>query len=162
MDSDAIAKLYTAYSRQVYLYILSLCGNNHMAEDIMQEAFVKAMLSLECSQGNVQGWLFRVCRNLWIDSLRKSKHFSPVELDKLYAEDPSSDVLQSIIQTEESRRMYKTIISMRHSFREVLILYYYLELPQNKISEVLNISNGAVRTLLYRARKELKTLMEDD
>ena len=45
--------------------------------------------------------------------------------------------------------------------KEALILYYYLEVPQQKIAQIMNISNGAVRTLIYRARKNLKMKMEE-
>lgn len=162
MDSDGIKELYNKYSRQVYIYAFSLCKNRHFAEDLMQEAFVKAMLSLECSHGNVQAWLFRVCRNLWIDHVRKSKHLSNIEIDNIQIEDSSSGFLDDIIRTEEALKMYRTIISMSHSLSEVLILYYYLELPQNKIAEILSMSNGAVRTLLYRARNKLKTIVEEN
>ena len=162
MDSNGIKELYNVYSRQVYIYAFSLCKNRHLAEDLMQDAFAKAILSLECSHGNVQAWLFRVCRNLWIDHVRKSKHLSYIEIENIQIEDSSSDFLDDIIRTEEAMRLYKTIISMSHSFREVLTLYYYLELPQNKIAEILNMSNGAVRTLLYRARNKLKNIVEED
>ncbi|MFT5874926.1 MAG: RNA polymerase sigma-70 factor (ECF subfamily) [Clostridium sp.] len=162
MNSDGIKELYNLYSRQVYIYAFSLCKNRHLAEDLMQDAFVKAMLSLECSHGNVKAWLFRVCRNLWIDHVRKSKHISYTGIENIQIEDTSSDFLDDIIQAEEALKMYKTILSMSSLLREVLILYYYLELPQNKIAEIMNISNGAVRTLLYRARNKLKTMVEEN
>ncbi|WP_291634894.1 RNA polymerase sigma factor [Clostridium sp.] len=162
MNSDGIKMLYNLYSRQVYIYAFSLCKNRHLAEDLMQDAFVKAMLSLECSHGNVKAWLFRVCRNLWIDHVRKSKHLSDIAIENIHIEDTSSGFLDDIIQAEKALKMYKTILSMSSLLREVLILYYYLELPQNKISEIMNISNGAVRTLLYRARNKLKTMVEEN
>lgn len=162
MDSNGIKELYNVYSRQVYIYAFSLCKNSYLAEDLMQDSFVKAMLSLECSHGNVQAWLFRVCRNLWIDHVRKNKHLSNIEIDNIQIEDCSSSFLDDIIRTEEALKMYKNILSLSHIFREVLILYYYLELPQNKIAEILNMSNGAVRTLLYRARNKLKSIVEEN
>ena len=162
MNSDGIKELYNLYSQHVYIYAFSLCKNRHLAEDLMQEAFVKAMLSLECSHGNVQAWLFKVCRNLWIDHVRKSKHFSDIEIDNIQIEYSSLGSLDNIIRTEEELKMYNNVIAMSPLFREVLILYYYLELPQNKIAEVLNMSNGAVRTLLYRARNKLKTMVEEN
>lgn len=162
IDSDAIEKLYNAYFRKAYLYTFSLCGSSQLAEDIVQEAFVKAMLALECTHGNVQAWLFSVCKNLWIDHMRKVRYMSDVELESINLPDSSSDFISNIIKTEESARIYKLILAMPHSFREVLILFYYSDLPQNKIAELMNISEGAVRTLLYRARKKLKNVLEED
>jgi len=162
MNSDAIEKLYVAYSRQVYFYTLSLCGNSHLTEDIMQEAFVKAMLSLEASEGNLKAWLFKVCRNLWIDYLRKNAKLSEMELENLQLEDSALNLIDGIIKNEEAKNLYKKMISLPSNLREVLILHYYLELPQSRITEILNISNGAVRTLLYRARIRLKTVIKED
>lgn len=102
MNSDYISKFYEQYSKEVYLYTFSLCKNSHLAEDIMQEAFVRAILYLDDNHDNIKFWLFRVCRNLYIDYVRK-----------------------------------------------------------NKIANIMNISNGAVRTLIYRARKHLRSIMEE-
>lgn len=161
MDTDAVEKLYDAYCRQVYTYTFSLCCNKQLAEDIVQEAFVKAILSLEYSHTNVKAWLFRVCRNLWIDYIRRNKHLSFVEIENINITD-SSDCINDIIKAEESIKLYKTILTMPHSLKEVLILYYFSELSQKKIAEIMNISCGAVRVLLYRARKKLKTILEEE
>lgn len=162
MRTDYISKFYNQYSNDVYLYILSLCHDNYLAQDLMQETFVKAMLSLEVSHKNVKGWLFKVAKNLWIDYLRKNKNNSDINIDDIYIQDFSQDILSKIIKNEESLRLYKKVIMLNSSMREVITLYYYLEVDQKQIASLMNISNGAVRTLLYRARKILKDMMEED
>lgn len=161
MNSDYISKFYEQYSKEVYLYTFSLCKNSHLAEDIMQEAFVRAILYLDDNHYNIKFWLFRVCRNLYIDYVRKNKIISQLDILDLHIEDTSLDVLKGIIKSESSLNLYNKVMSLPNTMKEVIVLFYYLEIPQNKIANIMNISNGAVRTLIYRARKHLRSIMEE-
>lgn len=127
----------------------------------MQEAFLKGILSLDDNHENVKAWLFMVCRNLWIDYVRKNNKLSNIDINEIEIEDCSSNTLKKLIISEESLNLYNKIIILPQSMKEVLILYYYLEVSQEKIAQIMNISNGAVRTLIYRARKNLKMKMEE-
>lgn len=127
----------------------------------MQEAFLKGILSLDDNHENVKAWLFMVCRNLWIDYVRKNNKLSNIDINEIEIEDSSSNTLKKLIISEESLNLYNKIIILPQSMKEVLILYYYLEVSQEKIAQIMNISNGAARTLIYRARKNLKMKMEE-
>ena len=127
----------------------------------MQEAFLKGILSLDDNHENVKAWLFMVCRNLWIDYVRKNNKLSNIDINEIEIEDCSSNTLKKLIISEESLNLYNKIIILPQSMKEVLILYYYLEVSQEKIAQIMNISIGAARTLIYRARKNLKMKMEE-
>lgn len=161
MKEDFISKFYNEYKDEVYIYTLSLCHNHHLAQDIMQEVFVKAILSLDSSHENVKAWLFRVAKNIWIDYLRKNKNTSNINIDEIHIEDKSQEILNNIIINEEYLRLYNQVINLNPSMREVIILYYYLDIDQSQIANIMGISNGSVRTILYRARKLLKNIMEE-
>ena len=156
MRTDSITKFYDEYKDEVYMYILSLCSDHYLAQDIMQEVFIKALLSLDCSHENVKAWLFRVAKNLWIDNIRKNKNISTLNI-----EDKTQEILSSIIKSEEQLNLYSKVMNLNNAMREVITLYYYLEIDQSSIADIMGISNGAVRTMLYRARKVLKSMMED-
>ena len=102
-----------------------------------------------------------VCRNLWIDYVRKNNKLSKIDINEIEIEDCSSNTLKKLITNEESLNLYNKIITLPQSMKESLILYYYLEVPQEKIAQIMNISNGAVRTLIYRARKNIRMKMEE-
>ena len=133
MNADSIEKFYRLYSKDVYIYTFSLCKNQHLAEDIMQEAFLKGILSLDDNHENVKAWLFMVCRNLWIDYVRKNNKLSKIDINEIEIEDCSSNTLKKLITNEESLNLYNKIITLPQSMKESLILYYYLEVPQEKI-----------------------------
>ena len=105
------------------------------------------------------------------DFLKEAENYSPdfvKDLDisnifnsALTGKIDNSNILKKLVNNEESLNLYNKIITLPQSMKEALILYYYLEVPQQKIAQIMNISNGAVRTLIYRARKNLKMKMEE-
>ena len=75
MDKILLKTIYEKYGREVFLYILYLCGDVATAEDITQETFVKALLSLGDAHTNPKAWLYMVARNLTFNHRRKMKMF---------------------------------------------------------------------------------------
>ena len=69
--------------------------------------------------------------------------------------------LDRIIESEEKKILYRHVMNLRPSYREIIILYYYCDLTLKEISFQTGLSEGAVKTLLFRARKKLKVEMED-
>lgn len=74
MDGQVLQRLYEAYGRELFLYLYSLCKSRETAEDLMQETFVRALLSLPDEHVNVRAWLYMVARNLYYSTYRKRKH----------------------------------------------------------------------------------------
>ena len=73
MQYELLTELYGKYYHRAYLYALSLCREKSWAEDIVSEAFEKAMLTLEDGGQGFLYWLLRVCRNLFLDEVRRRK-----------------------------------------------------------------------------------------
>ena len=106
-----------------------------------------------------RGWLFKVCRNLWLDELRRGKRLAPEPPDpeRLPVE---GDILEELIRQETRRTVYRAVQALSPADREVITLYYYGELSLKEVGAAMGISPGAARTLLCRARKKLKTRLE--
>lgn len=79
MKSDELEILYKKYSAELYIYALSLCKDHHLAQDLVSETFYKALLSIESTEGYIKYWLFRVCKNLYLDYMKKNKHLQDIE-----------------------------------------------------------------------------------
>lgn len=77
MEPRSLEELYRRYAGELYLYAYSLCQNRARAQDLTAEAFCRALLSLEGEGVQWRGWLFKVCRNLWLDELRRGKRLAP-------------------------------------------------------------------------------------
>ena len=67
MEKDILKQLYQKYRKEIYLYIYSLCKNSSLAEDLLQEAFLKALLSLADDLTSMRAWLCLVARYLFVN-----------------------------------------------------------------------------------------------
>jgi RNA polymerase sigma-70 factor (ECF subfamily) len=161
VKNDEFEVLYKKYSAELYIYALSLCKDHHLSQDLVSETFFKALLSIECSPGYIKYWLFRVCKNLYLDHLRKNKYLQDIEIsiNKLLIED---NTLDKIILNEQRRKVYYEILKLQTSYKEIITLYYYCNFTLKEISSIVEISQGAARTLLFRARKKLKEVLEEE
>lgn len=161
VKNDEFEVLYNRYSAELYIYALSLCKDHHLSQDLVSETFFKALLSIENSQGYIKYWLFRVCKNLYLDHLRKNKYLQDIEISigKLSVED---NTLDKFILNEDRRKIYYEILKLQTSYKEIIILYYYCNFTLQEISSIVGISQGAARTLLFRARKKLKIVLEEE
>ncbi|HBT18947.1 MAG TPA: RNA polymerase sigma factor [Clostridiaceae bacterium] len=160
MNKDQMEILYDKYHREVYLYAFSLCRNHHMAEDLMSDTFYKAFLSLE-KGSSMKYWLFRVCKNLYLDFLKKKREVpSDGNLEKLlpHGENP----LEKIITRDNEQQLYRALLALRASYQEVLVLYYFWGFSVAEIEVATEMKKSAVKTTLFRARKELRAVMEGE
>lgn len=161
MTNKKLEKLYVLYHRELYLYAYSLCGDHHQAQDLASETFFKALLSLDEDKPYIKYWLFRICKNLCIDNVRKDKEEST--MDKFENLLITNDTpLDKVIDNEERKGIYRSVMKLNSSYREIIVLYYYCDFSLKEISQTTGLSYGAAKTLLFRARKKLKTRLEED
>lgn len=118
MEHREFSALYRQWYRPLLLYAFSLTGNLMAAEDLVQSTFVKALLSYR-SGGSVQAWLMRVLHNEFVSNVRHDGRLSHMPPEEMTAE--SSDPLDQLLQREEQRRVYETVLSLRAPYREVLL-----------------------------------------
>lgn len=158
-DKDILEALYCKYYSAALLYCTVLCGNDQLAEDLVADAFVKAYLSLPNNAPSFQYWLLRVCKNLWIDYLRKQKHLTSDEPLQNMA-DPATPESQ-YIQNEKRQALWKAISALPPLDRELVTLHYFSGLPLNEIAALIGKPYTAVRQRIVRLRHTLKLRMED-
>lgn len=161
MDKSLLNELYTKYYKELYLYIYSLSHNREITEDLVQETFLKAILSLSDSHTNMRAWLYMVARNLYFNFAKKEK--SKESLDNAVdtpAKEPS--MIEHIIENERRQVCFEALQSLQGAKKEILILQYFGGLSQKEIAATLHITPENVRVLSYRAKKELRKFMEEN
>lgn len=159
MDKKLLNELYQKYYKEIYLYIYSLCRNREVTEDLVQETFLKAILSLPDSHGNMRAWLYMVARNLYYNLTKKEKKKESFENLKDSPSD-SPPMIEKIIENERRRLCFEALQSLGGIKREVLILQYFSGLSQKEIAAILHITPENVRVLSFRGKKELRKFME--
>lgn len=157
---DQWDELYRRHYSEVYLYALSMCRDHHRAQDLTSDTFLQAILSLDEETAYFKYWLFRVCRNLFLDGLRRNRKLD-WEADLTLLTDGSFLPLDQLIQSEERQRLYQQILGLTEADREILILFYFSELPIREIAGIRGIREGTARVQLHRARAALKSRMEE-
>lgn len=161
MENELLQQLYLKYQKEIYLYLFSLCRNQEFAEDLMQETFLKALLSLSDRHTNMRAWLYMVARNLFFNARSREQRNIPLEEvgDMLYDEN-TSELLNRLLADERSRLLYQALQHLGEQKREILTLQYYGGLSQKEIAVLLKLSPENVRVLAHRGKRELKEYME--
>lgn len=159
MEQKLLTLVYEKYHRELYLYIYSLSRNHHIAEDLTQETFLKALLSLPEEHGNIRAWLYMVARNLFFNYREKASRNVSLE-EEMKRSDEEKDLLANMIENERKLQLYQALKKLDMKKREILLLQYFGDLSQKEIAAVLHITLENVRVLAYRAKKELKKYME--
>lgn len=134
------------------------------AEEVLQETLMKAWREAaryDPEKARLSTWLHQIAHNLCIDILRRQRREQPLteNADTIIGSDESPE---SLVQTQETQRQLTSAIgalSQRH--RTALILTYYQSLPNRDVAQIMGISVRALESLLVRARRELKTILEE-
>ena len=156
MKKEALENLFKKYYNEAKLYVLSLCHDQTLADDIVSEAFYKAFVSIDEEKDSFKYWLLKVCRKCYFDYVRKNK--KNVELDsELRCDDDPADQL---IKAEEYRALYHALSLLQPNYKEVLVLYYFEGMSVKEISAITGDSTDSVKVTMHRARQKLKSLLE--
>lgn len=162
MDNEILLKLYSFYQKELYLYLYSLCGDWYLAEDLLHETFLKALLALPDGHTNMRAWLYMVARNLFYNQQKKkSREILMNEQEYLPEKKTDEELLEKIIEEENRRMLYQAIRRLEIKKREVIQMQYFGGMSQKEIAAVLHITPENVRVLAYRAKKELKKDLEE-
>lgn len=137
-----------------------------MAEELVQETFYRATLSLDLyTGGQVKSWLFKVARNAYLDEWRKRKRWQWVPFYDTLKNTPKlmspygipADTLQS---KETAKTLEDLMALLPENYRSILYLREYEQCTYEELSIALDLSPSQVKVTLYRARKRLKQLAE--
>jgi RNA polymerase sigma factor (sigma-70 family) len=164
---EAYSSLVKKYSNAVYATALSIVRDFHIAQDVAQEAFVKAWFRLDELKGQDKfgSWLCIITRRLSIDCLRKNR---PTENIESYADftDQTLSVEAIVDQRLLKETVWAAINQLDETKRLVTIMYFISGFNAREISTYLNLSVSAVESRIKRAkvilRKELFVLMENE
>ena len=162
------------YKIPLYKLCINLHRNNANAEDLFQDTWIKAfkyMNDFDTSK-NFKPWLFTIAINLFKDNYRKVKRWFSKSIDFFDTSDKNI-VMDNIKATtylpeeaydncQNKEQLQNAIVNLKDEYRMVVILFYYNELKQKEISQILNIPKGTVKSRLNKAKILLKKYMEDN
>ncbi|WP_346877037.1 MULTISPECIES: RNA polymerase sigma factor [unclassified Clostridium] len=153
--------IYNNYFKDIFLYIYSLSGDRHIAEDITAETFMKAIKSIEKFKGNcdIRVWLCQIAKNCYFSFLRKKK--KTIHLDELSEQKDNFNFEQIISSTEESMEIHEILHNLDEPYKEVFSLRVFGELSFKQIACLFGKSDNWACVTYHRARNKIKERMED-
>ncbi|HKN95557.1 MAG TPA: RNA polymerase sigma factor SigE [Pseudonocardiaceae bacterium] len=148
---------------RVYRLAYRLSGNQHDAEDITQETFIRVFRSLASYQpGTFEGWLHRITTNLFLDLARRRSRLRmealPDDTDRLAGDDPSPEQLYS--DTHLDPDLQAALDELAPEFRAAVVLCDVEGLSYEEIGATLGVKLGTVRSRIHRGRQALRASLE--
>lgn len=146
----------------VYRFALSLCRDRWLAEDLAQEAILRAVRAdpTFAERNELRKWLFRVTHNLWIDATRKRSADTNCPLNLADLVDAANRPDQIAESTEQMEATFAQMQRLPTRQRQVLHLRVVEEMSVDEVAETLGMTRGAVKTNLSLARKQMRELAE--
>lgn len=148
--------IYKEYFSKVYLYVLTISHDEHIAEEITQETFFKALEKIETFKGDCKlyTWLCQIAKNALYDFYKKEK--KKVSINE-YSEYLTFD-LDFVLRFEEKEDVMKIHVLLRkleEPYKEVFSLRIFAGLSFKNIGEIFGKSDGWARVVFYRAKNKL-------
>ncbi len=156
--------LYRTYFTDVFLYILRLSGNEHIAEEITSETFCKAMQSINSFRGDcdIRVWLCQIAKNSYYTYWKKAGKTDSLEdmdLNNIPSQEETTE--EQLARKAETMRIQKILHSMPDPYREVFMWRVFADLSFQQIGDIFHKSDNWACVTYHRARKMIKCRLEE-
>ena len=162
-DPDAFGHLYERYAKKIYNYLYYRTGNPHDAEDLTARVFYRAMVSLASytSRGlPFSAWLYRIAHNLVANWHRDRGRRQTLPLHEAARQDWQAlrtDAPETVAETNEAQeRLLNAIRRLPPDRQQLIILKFVERLSNTEIGQVMNKSEGAIKSLYHRTLLALR------
>lgn len=165
-DRDALRELVDGHKERLFAFIWRMVRHHHDAEEICQEAFLKAFASLDTfsTQFRFSTWLFTIGYRVCLNHLRRRRALTgDMDFSTMAAaqDDAPSASLESREAEELKVRIWSAVDCLSPPQRAALLLFYRQELSCQEIARVLEVPVATVKSHLHRARNRLREMLED-
>jgi len=162
-NKGLLNELMTAYGKEVWNYAYSITRKWDLADDITQEVFIKVYRNMHAFRrdASVKTWLLTITRNTAID-FKRSAFFRKVTLAD-FVEDLGGQrhsVEQDVVEQSAVNDMWKMVLELPKKYREVIILFAHHQLSLKEIAQVLDVTEGTVKSRMFHARQKLAKMKE--
>ncbi|WP_018023621.1 RNA polymerase sigma factor SigE [Corynebacterium ulceribovis] len=158
-------ELVAQHSDGVYRLAYRLTGNQHDAEDLTQETFMRVFRSLNRYQpGTFEGWLHRITTNLFLDMVRHRQKIRmealPEDVDRVPGKNSSPEDL--FMDADIDPQIQRALDQLAPDFKVAVVLCDVAGMSYDEIADALNTKMGTVRSRIHRGRSQLRAILEAD
>jgi RNA polymerase sigma-70 factor (ECF subfamily) len=165
-DGLSAEKLIRAHQTSLYAYMLRQCNRPEIAEDIVQDAFVRALTNLERFDFRFRfsTWLFTIAKRLYVNACQK--HKPAYDSDVVGAFEgrgnlPESPTIDDEVTRNAKVALREALASLAEEQREIIVLFHQLDWPIALIAEYMDMPEGTVKSHLHRGRQKMRRLLAD-
>jgi RNA polymerase sigma-70 factor (ECF subfamily) len=168
-DKEAFGGLVERYQDRVFNTLLRVLGSREDARDVVQDAFVQALIKLDTFRGDAKfyTWLYRIAMNLALSHRRNRRRRRPTDsLDAAKdcaGEEPVSQqpaAAEEMIERERAALLQQALLQLNDGHRQILVLRELESCSYETIADILDMPVGTVRSRLFRARIQLKAQLQ--
>ncbi|QMV45208.1 sigma-70 family RNA polymerase sigma factor [Cohnella cholangitidis] len=161
-NKGLLNELMTAYGKDVWNYAYSITRKWDLADDITQEVFIKVYRNMHAFRrdASVKTWLLTITRNTAID-FQRSSFFRRVTLSDVVEEyGERHSVEHDVVENSVVNDMWRMVLELPKKYREVIILFAHNQLSLKEIAQVLDVTEGTVKSRMFHARQKLSKMRE--
>lgn len=162
-DMPSWSELVQEHADSVYRLAYRLSGNQHDAEDLTQETFMRVFRSLKRYQpGTFEGWLHRITTNLFLDMVRRRAKIRMEALPEDYERVPGTDMTpeEAYNVANLDPALQRALDDLALDFRVAVVLCDVVGMTYEEIGETLGVKMGTVRSRIHRGRAQLRESLE--
>lgn len=170
-DRAAAEKLIRQHQRPLYAYLLRMSGRPELAEDITQEAFVRALTNLDRFdlRYRFSTWLYTIARRLYLNACQRLKPVYDTDTvaavgssvrGRVDQPEPSEAVARSDTAAHASAALNRALARLSAEQREIIVLFHQLDWSIALIAQHLDMPAGTVKSHLHRGRRRLRELLK--
>lgn len=164
-DRDAAAAFVHQHQAPLYAFMVRMTGRPDMAEDVVQEAFVRALTNLDRFDPRFRfsTWLFTIAKRLYMNASEKMKPaYNTDALDGRMSRGagPTAGATGGEINGNLHDALQAALMSLPEDQREVVVLFHQQDWPISLIAQHMDMPEGTVKSHLHRARKKMRRLLD--
>lgn len=154
-------RIYRSYFQDVYRFLCGLSADKHVAEEVTQESFFKALRAIDKFDGtqDIRAWLFTIAKNTYYSYCKKHRR----QVDETHLENTPCGIsfVDAMIDQEQAFLIHQFLHQMAEPYKEVFTLRVFGELPFRKIGALFGKSDGWARVTFYRAKEKIIQYMKE-
>lgn len=156
---SAFEELYKQYYSQVYFYVLGLCRNEHIAEEITQETFFKVLKKLDTFRGEckLNAWIIQIAKNTFYNFCREKKPGPEASLEGVEAQ---GTIEEKIVDQDAAKQIHMILHKMQEPYKEVFWMRTFGELSFKEIGSIHGKTESWARVTYHRAKLMIQEELE--
>lgn len=158
-----LEEIYRKHFHDVFLYVRKLSGDEHIAEEITSDTFLKAMKSIQSFRGDcdIRVWLCQIAKNCFLSYVKKHKNISLEDIPTQDLVDSKNNIDEDTIVKDQAMRIKAILHSINDPYREVFMWRVFAELSFKQIGQIFHKSENWACVVYHRCKAMIRKKLEE-